>query len=164
MMLGLTPAVAFMPLQTTAVGYITCRFLIGFGLSTFVTTQFWTTVMFTSRIVGLANATAAGWGNMGGGAAQVRRRGWCTRVLSAVARRLATRHRQAGRYTTGAAFRATSRQPCAATERDVIYVFGRGHKRFIAAARCTCAKTGCAQHATEHIILIADDRHSGLRR
>ena len=47
------------------------RFAIGFGGATFVVAQYWSTQMFASEIVGLANATTAGWGNLGGGAAQI---------------------------------------------------------------------------------------------
>mmetsp|Transcript_12118 Transcript_12118/g.28317 ORF Transcript_12118/g.28317 Transcript_12118/m.28317 type:complete len:605 (-) Transcript_12118:194-2008(-) len=42
------------------------RFLISFIGASFVLTQLWTSVMFASNIVGTANATSAGWGNLGG--------------------------------------------------------------------------------------------------
>jgi len=45
--------------------------IIGIYGATFVTNQFWTTLNFAPSIVGLANATAGGWGNCGGGAAQL---------------------------------------------------------------------------------------------
>jgi NNP family nitrate/nitrite transporter-like MFS transporter len=45
------------------------RFLISFIGASFVLTQLWTSVMFSSNIVGTANATSAGWGNLGGGIA-----------------------------------------------------------------------------------------------
>jgi len=47
------------------------RFLIGFAGASFVLTQLWTTIMFDLNVVGIANATSAGWGNLGGGVAQV---------------------------------------------------------------------------------------------
>mmetsp|Transcript_4301 Transcript_4301/g.7876 ORF Transcript_4301/g.7876 Transcript_4301/m.7876 type:complete len:527 (+) Transcript_4301:260-1840(+) len=47
--------------------FCTARFFIGFLGGSFVLTSFWTTQMFSPSIVGTANATAAGWGNLGGG-------------------------------------------------------------------------------------------------
>jgi NNP family nitrate/nitrite transporter-like MFS transporter len=46
------------------------RLLIGAIGASFVVTQYHTTVMFAPRIVGTANAAAAGWGNAGGGVTQ----------------------------------------------------------------------------------------------
>ena len=46
------------------------RLLIGAVGASFVITQYHTSVMFAPRVVGTANAAAAGWGNAGGGVAQ----------------------------------------------------------------------------------------------
>ena len=47
------------------------RFCMGAGGAAFVVTQYWTTTMFANNIVGTANATTAGWGNLGGGVTQM---------------------------------------------------------------------------------------------
>lgn len=47
------------------------RLAIGAIGASFVITQFHTSVMFAPNIVGTANATVAGWGNLGGGATQI---------------------------------------------------------------------------------------------
>lgn len=46
------------------------RLCIGLIGASFVITQYHTSVMFAPNVVGTANATAAGWGNAGGGATQ----------------------------------------------------------------------------------------------
>jgi NNP family nitrate/nitrite transporter-like MFS transporter len=50
--------------------FLFCRLCIGAVGASFVITQYHTSVMFAPKVVGTANATAAGWGNAGGGAAQ----------------------------------------------------------------------------------------------
>ncbi|GAX22636.1 hypothetical protein FisN_17Lh128 [Fistulifera solaris] len=47
------------------------RCLIGVAGCTFVMCQYWTTRMFVKDVVGTANATVAGWGNLGGGVTQL---------------------------------------------------------------------------------------------
>ena len=45
--------------------------LIGIIGASFVITQYHTSVMFAPNVVGTANATTAGWGNLGGGVTQL---------------------------------------------------------------------------------------------
>jgi MFS transporter, NNP family, nitrate/nitrite transporter len=47
------------------------RLAIGAVGASFVITQYHTSVMFAPNVVGTANATTAGWGNMGGGVTQM---------------------------------------------------------------------------------------------
>lgn len=47
------------------------RLLIGVIGASFVITQYHTMVMFAPNVVGTANATTAGWGNLGGGVTQL---------------------------------------------------------------------------------------------
>lgn len=54
---------------TTYTGFMVIRFFIGLIGCCFVATAYWTSVMFASNIVGSANAIAAGWGDLGAGAA-----------------------------------------------------------------------------------------------
>ena len=51
--------------------FLLFRLAIGAIGASFVITQFHTSVMFAPNIVGSANATAAGWGNLGGGVTQM---------------------------------------------------------------------------------------------
>lgn len=53
------------------VQFVVFRLLIGVIGASFVVTQFHTSVMFAPNVVGTANATTAGWGNLGGGVTQV---------------------------------------------------------------------------------------------
>ncbi|HCX22696.1 MAG: MFS transporter [Flammeovirgaceae bacterium] len=50
--------------------FLLARMFIGAIGASFVITQFHTSVMFAPNIVGTANATTAGWGNLGGGVTQ----------------------------------------------------------------------------------------------
>ena len=52
-------------------GLLWCRLIIGIGLASFVTCQVWCSQMFNKEVVGIANATAGGWGNLGGGVTQI---------------------------------------------------------------------------------------------
>merc|ERR1719487_2548558 len=47
--------------------FVAMRAVIGCGLATFVCCQVWCSQQFSKNVVGAANATAAGWGNLGGG-------------------------------------------------------------------------------------------------
>lgn len=51
--------------------FLLFRLAIGAIGASFVITQYHTSVMFASNCVGTANATAAGWGNLGGGVTQM---------------------------------------------------------------------------------------------
>jgi NNP family nitrate/nitrite transporter-like MFS transporter len=51
-------------------GLIAARFFVSCLGSTFVVNQFWNSIMFNRGVVGTANATAGGWGNLGGGLTQ----------------------------------------------------------------------------------------------
>ena len=50
--------------------FLLFRLAIGVIGASFVITQYHTSVMFAPNVVGTANATTAGWGNMGGGVTQ----------------------------------------------------------------------------------------------
>ena len=51
--------------------FLLCRLGIGAVGASFVITQYHTSMMFAPNVVGTANATSAGWGNAGAGAAQM---------------------------------------------------------------------------------------------
>ena len=54
-----------MAVVETPVGFIIERLFIGCSLAAFVICQFWSSIMFSPTVVGLANAVAGGWGNAG---------------------------------------------------------------------------------------------------
>ena len=51
--------------------FLLFRLAIGIIGASFVITQYHTSVMFAPNVVGTANATTAGWGNLGGGVTQM---------------------------------------------------------------------------------------------
>ncbi|KAA0020419.1 NarK family nitrate/nitrite MFS transporter [Salinicola corii] len=51
--------------------FLLARLAIGAIGASFVITQYHSTVMFAPNVVGTANATTAGWGNLGGGTTQI---------------------------------------------------------------------------------------------
>ena len=59
--------VMFIGLSDSYESFLIFRLAIGVIGASFVITQYHTSVMFAPNVVGTANATAAGWGNMGGG-------------------------------------------------------------------------------------------------
>ncbi len=67
LMLGAIPVI-LCGLVQTPLQFLICRLFIGFIGASFVITQVHTSLMFAPNIVGTANATSAGWGNLGGGA------------------------------------------------------------------------------------------------
>lgn len=69
LILGSLP-VMLIGLSQTPTQFIIARVLIGVIGASFVITQYHTSVMFAPNIVGTANATTAGWGNLGGGVTQ----------------------------------------------------------------------------------------------
>ncbi|KAL8111774.1 high affinity nitrate transporter 2.5-like [Apium graveolens] len=71
LMLLTAPAVYCSAIATSPASFLLVRFFTGFSLSTFVSTQYWMSSMFSAPVVGTANGVAAGWGNLGGGATQL---------------------------------------------------------------------------------------------
>ncbi|KAL3644506.1 hypothetical protein CASFOL_009686 [Castilleja foliolosa] len=65
------PAVYLTSIANSATSFLLVRFFTGFSLTTFVSTQFWMSSLFSPTVVGTANGVAAGWGNLGGGATQL---------------------------------------------------------------------------------------------
>lgn len=67
--------------------FLLFRLAIGVVGASFVITQYHTSVMFSPSVVGTANATSAGWGNLGGGVAQ-----WLMPLLAGAAVTLGADH------------------------------------------------------------------------
>ena len=67
LVLGAIPVILCGLVQTPT-QFLVCRLFIGFIGASFVITQVHTSLMYAPNIVGTANATSAGWGNLGGGA------------------------------------------------------------------------------------------------
>ncbi|GGZ28975.1 MFS transporter [Echinicola pacifica] len=70
LILGSLP-VMFIGLSNSYETFLLFRLAIGVIGASFVITQYHTSVMFAPNIVGTANATSAGWGNLGGGVTQM---------------------------------------------------------------------------------------------
>jgi MFS transporter, NNP family, nitrate/nitrite transporter len=66
LLIGSLP-VMFIGFSTSYESFLLFRLAIGVIGASFVITQYHTSVMFAPNVVGTANATTAGWGNMGGG-------------------------------------------------------------------------------------------------
>ncbi|GLQ15837.1 MFS transporter [Maritalea porphyrae] len=69
LMLGAFPVMGI-GLAQDFTSFLIFRLMIGAIGAAFVITQYHTTVMFAPNVVGQANATSAGWGNLGGGVTQ----------------------------------------------------------------------------------------------
>merc|ERR1719169_225424 len=61
------PGIVAMMFVQSGTAFVAMRAIIGCGLATFVCCQVWCSQQFSKNVVGAANATAAGWGNLGGG-------------------------------------------------------------------------------------------------
>ncbi|MFT6657353.1 MFS transporter [Maritalea sp.] len=70
LILGSFP-VAFIGMADSFESFLLFRLGIGMIGASFVITQYHTSVMFAPNVVGTANATSAGWGNLGGGVTQL---------------------------------------------------------------------------------------------
>lgn len=70
LILGAIP-VMLIGLSNSYESFLLFRLAIGAIGASFVITQYHTSVMFAPNVVGTANATSAGWGNLGGGVTQM---------------------------------------------------------------------------------------------
>ena len=70
LILGAIP-VMLIGLSNSYESFLLFRLAIGVIGASFVITQYHTSIMFAPNVVGTANATTAGWGNLGGGVTQM---------------------------------------------------------------------------------------------
>jgi len=70
LLLGAIPTALIGTIQTKS-DLLAVRFFVGIIGGVFVCTQHWTANMFAKNIIGTATATVGGWGNLGGGVAQI---------------------------------------------------------------------------------------------
>jgi len=70
LILGSIPVI-LIGLSNSYESFLLFRLAIGVIGASFVITQYHTSVMFAPNVVGTANATTAGWGNLGGGVTQM---------------------------------------------------------------------------------------------
>lgn len=70
LILGALPVI-LIGLSNSYESFLIFRLAIGVIGAGFVITQYHTSMMFASNVVGTANATTAGWGNLGGGVTQM---------------------------------------------------------------------------------------------
>lgn len=70
LILGSIP-VMLIGLSDSYTSFLIFRLAIGVIGASFVITQYHTSIMFAPNVVGTANATTAGWGNLGGGVTQM---------------------------------------------------------------------------------------------
>ncbi|SDO11507.1 NarK family nitrate/nitrite MFS transporter [Vreelandella arcis] len=70
LLLGSIPVMAI-GLADSFETFLMARLAIGAIGASFVITQYHTSIMFAPNVVGTANATSAGWGNLGGGTTQI---------------------------------------------------------------------------------------------
>ena len=68
--IGALPVI-FIGFSNSYESFLLFRLAIGIIGASFVITQYHTSVVFAPKIVGTANATVAGWGNLGGGVTQM---------------------------------------------------------------------------------------------
>ncbi|MCY4485121.1 MAG: MFS transporter [Spirochaetaceae bacterium] len=70
LLLGALPVIGI-GLANSYVSFLLFRLAIGAVGASFVITQYHTSMVFAPNVVGTANATTAGWGNLGGGVTQM---------------------------------------------------------------------------------------------